>query len=191
MIKRSFFARGLTSNPLDNVVVAMKGVYSSMRLCSVSPALIVEKLMYWSFRSPHLQLDNHAKVLQSTSTLPMALSGLLKMSTKLPATTASHATRTWHGTLLHNFSSLSRTTRVFGPCLMTLRLFVRWASCSSASSTVERMMVSAYALTILNLNWSICRWQALLHQGLHLEQGQARMAQGWPKCKEHNLCPEK
>jgi eukaryotic translation initiation factor 2C len=46
MIKRSFFARGLTSNPLDNVVVAMKGVYSSMRLCSVSPALIVEKLMY-------------------------------------------------------------------------------------------------------------------------------------------------
>ena len=36
MIKRSFFSRGTTSHQLDNVVVAMKGVYSSIRLCSVS-----------------------------------------------------------------------------------------------------------------------------------------------------------
>ncbi|KAL2072104.1 hypothetical protein VTL71DRAFT_11447 [Oculimacula yallundae] len=34
MIKRSFFSRGNTSHPLDNVVVAMKGVYTSIRLCS-------------------------------------------------------------------------------------------------------------------------------------------------------------
>ncbi|CZS95190.1 related to argonaute like post-transcriptional gene silencing protein QDE-2 [Rhynchosporium agropyri] len=34
MIKRSFFSRGTTSHQLDNVVVAMKGVYTSIRLCS-------------------------------------------------------------------------------------------------------------------------------------------------------------
>ena len=32
-IKRSFFARGAARNPLDNVVEAMRGVYSSIRLC--------------------------------------------------------------------------------------------------------------------------------------------------------------
>jgi eukaryotic translation initiation factor 2C len=36
LIKRSFFSRGNTFSPLDNVVVAMKGVYSSIRLCNVS-----------------------------------------------------------------------------------------------------------------------------------------------------------
>ncbi|KAH7370050.1 Piwi domain-containing protein [Rhexocercosporidium sp. MPI-PUGE-AT-0058] len=34
MMKRSFFSRGTTSHQLDNVVVAMKGVYTSIRLCS-------------------------------------------------------------------------------------------------------------------------------------------------------------
>jgi len=33
-IKRSFFARGATRAPLDNVVEAMRGVYSSIRLCN-------------------------------------------------------------------------------------------------------------------------------------------------------------
>ncbi|EKD12356.1 piwi domain-containing protein [Drepanopeziza brunnea f. sp. 'multigermtubi' MB_m1] len=33
MIKRSFFSRGNVSTQLDNVVVAMKGVYTSIRLC--------------------------------------------------------------------------------------------------------------------------------------------------------------
>lgn len=37
MIKRNFFARGAATVALDNVVVAMKGVYSSIRLCNVSP----------------------------------------------------------------------------------------------------------------------------------------------------------
>lgn len=32
-IKRSFFARGKTRHPLDNVIEAMRGVYSSIRLC--------------------------------------------------------------------------------------------------------------------------------------------------------------
>lgn len=36
MIKRSFFARGTTSHTLDNVIVALKGVYTSIRLCDVS-----------------------------------------------------------------------------------------------------------------------------------------------------------
>jgi eukaryotic translation initiation factor 2C len=36
LIKRSFFAKGNLATPLDNVVVAMKGVYSSIRLCNVS-----------------------------------------------------------------------------------------------------------------------------------------------------------
>jgi eukaryotic translation initiation factor 2C len=40
MIKRSFFSRGNVSNSLDNVVVAMKGVYTSIRLCDVSLAAI-------------------------------------------------------------------------------------------------------------------------------------------------------
>lgn len=35
LIKRSFFAKGNLATPLDNVVVAMKGVYSSIRLCNV------------------------------------------------------------------------------------------------------------------------------------------------------------
>ncbi|CZR64330.1 related to argonaute like post-transcriptional gene silencing protein QDE-2 [Phialocephala subalpina] len=34
MIKRNFFARGGATTSLDNVVVAMKGVYSSVRLCN-------------------------------------------------------------------------------------------------------------------------------------------------------------
>jgi eukaryotic translation initiation factor 2C len=33
-IKRSFFARGTTRAPLDNVIEAMRGVYSSIRLCN-------------------------------------------------------------------------------------------------------------------------------------------------------------
>jgi eukaryotic translation initiation factor 2C len=36
LIKRSFFTKGQASTALDNVVVAMKGVYSSIRLCNVS-----------------------------------------------------------------------------------------------------------------------------------------------------------
>jgi eukaryotic translation initiation factor 2C len=36
LIKRSFFTKGNVSTPLDNVIVAMKGVYSSIRLCNVS-----------------------------------------------------------------------------------------------------------------------------------------------------------
>ncbi|KAG4436130.1 hypothetical protein IFR05_008373, partial [Cadophora sp. M221] len=39
MIKRSFFSRGTTSHQLDNVVVAMKGVYTSIRLCSPQSSL--------------------------------------------------------------------------------------------------------------------------------------------------------
>lgn len=35
MIKRSFFSRGNVSAQLDDHVVAMKGVYSSIRLCNV------------------------------------------------------------------------------------------------------------------------------------------------------------
>lgn len=35
-IKRSFFARGKARTALDNVVEAMKGVYTSIRLCDVS-----------------------------------------------------------------------------------------------------------------------------------------------------------
>lgn len=35
-IKRSFFARGKQRVALDNVVEAMKGVYTSIRLCDVS-----------------------------------------------------------------------------------------------------------------------------------------------------------
>jgi eukaryotic translation initiation factor 2C len=34
-IKRSFFHRGLKRTALDGCVEAMKGVYSSMRLCQV------------------------------------------------------------------------------------------------------------------------------------------------------------
>ncbi|KAE9369735.1 Piwi-domain-containing protein [Stipitochalara longipes BDJ] len=34
LIKRSFFTKGNVATPLDNVVVAMKGVYASIRLCS-------------------------------------------------------------------------------------------------------------------------------------------------------------
>jgi eukaryotic translation initiation factor 2C len=36
LIKRSFFTKGNVATALDNVVVAMKGVYSSIRLCNVS-----------------------------------------------------------------------------------------------------------------------------------------------------------
>jgi eukaryotic translation initiation factor 2C len=36
LIKRSFFTKGNAATPLDNVIVAMKGVYSSIRLCNVS-----------------------------------------------------------------------------------------------------------------------------------------------------------
>lgn len=36
MIKRSFFARGRERVALDNVIEAMKGVYTSIRLCDVS-----------------------------------------------------------------------------------------------------------------------------------------------------------
>lgn len=37
-IKRSFYARGAGGRyPLDDVIEAMKGVYTSIRLCSVSP----------------------------------------------------------------------------------------------------------------------------------------------------------
>ncbi|KAH7395607.1 eukaryotic translation initiation factor-like protein 2C 2 [Cadophora sp. MPI-SDFR-AT-0126] len=39
MIKRSFFSRGTTSHQLDNVVVAMKGVYTSIRLCSPTASI--------------------------------------------------------------------------------------------------------------------------------------------------------
>jgi eukaryotic translation initiation factor 2C len=35
--KRSFFARGKERTALDNVIEAMKGVYTSIRLCEVSP----------------------------------------------------------------------------------------------------------------------------------------------------------
>lgn len=35
-IKRSFFARGESTFTIDQCVVAMKGVYSSIRLCEVS-----------------------------------------------------------------------------------------------------------------------------------------------------------
>lgn len=38
-IKRSFFARGKQRVALDNVVEAMKGVYTSIRLCDVSYSL--------------------------------------------------------------------------------------------------------------------------------------------------------
>lgn len=34
-IKRQFFSRGNSRHPLDNVIEAMKGVYSSLRLCDV------------------------------------------------------------------------------------------------------------------------------------------------------------
>ncbi|KAH8777302.1 eukaryotic translation initiation factor-like protein 2C 2 [Hyaloscypha finlandica] len=34
LIKRSFYTKGNVATPLDNVVVAMKGVYSSIRLCN-------------------------------------------------------------------------------------------------------------------------------------------------------------
>ncbi|RDL32590.1 uncharacterized protein BP5553_09046 [Venustampulla echinocandica] len=37
-VKRSFFTRGGGAQLLDNVIVAMKGVYSSMRLCSPNPS---------------------------------------------------------------------------------------------------------------------------------------------------------
>jgi eukaryotic translation initiation factor 2C len=40
-IKRSFFSRGANSYQIDNCIVAMKGVYTSIRLCDVSSALIV------------------------------------------------------------------------------------------------------------------------------------------------------
>ena len=36
LIKRSFFSRGGNSHALDNVIVAMKGAYASLRLCNVS-----------------------------------------------------------------------------------------------------------------------------------------------------------
>jgi eukaryotic translation initiation factor 2C len=36
LIKRNFFSRGGNSHALDNVIVAMKGVYASLRLCNVS-----------------------------------------------------------------------------------------------------------------------------------------------------------
>ena len=36
LIKRSFFTRGANSHALDNVIVAMKGAYASLRLCNVS-----------------------------------------------------------------------------------------------------------------------------------------------------------
>ncbi|KAH6682517.1 Piwi domain-containing protein [Halenospora varia] len=38
-LKRSFFTKGITQQPLDNVIVAMKGVYSSIRLCSLKPSV--------------------------------------------------------------------------------------------------------------------------------------------------------
>ncbi|KAF4636136.1 hypothetical protein G7Y89_g1931 [Cudoniella acicularis] len=37
-IKRSFFSKGTQQQPLDNVIVAMRGVYSSIRLCSLQPS---------------------------------------------------------------------------------------------------------------------------------------------------------
>jgi eukaryotic translation initiation factor 2C len=43
LIKRSFYTKGNVATPLDNVVVAMKGVYSSIRLCNVSfPTLVIQ-----------------------------------------------------------------------------------------------------------------------------------------------------
>jgi eukaryotic translation initiation factor 2C len=36
LIKRNFFSRGGNSHALDNVIVAMKGAYASLRLCNVS-----------------------------------------------------------------------------------------------------------------------------------------------------------
>lgn len=40
-IKRSFFARGTVTHTLDNVCHAMKGVYSSIRLCNVSYGFVI------------------------------------------------------------------------------------------------------------------------------------------------------
>jgi eukaryotic translation initiation factor 2C len=38
-IKRSFFASTAQRTPLDNVVEAMRGVYSSIRLCELTPSV--------------------------------------------------------------------------------------------------------------------------------------------------------
>ena len=38
-IKRSFFAQGGQRHALDNVVEAMRGVYSSIRLCELNPSM--------------------------------------------------------------------------------------------------------------------------------------------------------
>jgi hypothetical protein len=47
-IKRSFFPKGLTPAPLDNVIMAVKGVYSSIRLCDVSFRLFPNTSMLMS-----------------------------------------------------------------------------------------------------------------------------------------------
>jgi eukaryotic translation initiation factor 2C len=38
-VKRSFFAQGGQRHPLDNVIEAMRGVYSSIRLCELNPSI--------------------------------------------------------------------------------------------------------------------------------------------------------
>jgi eukaryotic translation initiation factor 2C len=38
-IKRSFFTKGTGYTQLDNYVSALKGVYSSIRLCSLQPSM--------------------------------------------------------------------------------------------------------------------------------------------------------
>jgi len=42
--KRNFFARAASRFPLDNVIEAMKGVYSSMRLCQVSFIYFLDRI---------------------------------------------------------------------------------------------------------------------------------------------------
>jgi len=39
LVKRSFFTRGTGHVQLDNYVSALKGVYSSIRLCSLNPSM--------------------------------------------------------------------------------------------------------------------------------------------------------
>ncbi|CAL3971616.1 unnamed protein product [Diplocarpon coronariae] len=73
MIKRSFFSRGNVSHQLDNVVVAMKGVYTSIRLCdpkssigapSTGLALNVDVAngTFWAAQDIHQAARNYTSV---------------------------------------------------------------------------------------------------------------------------------
>lgn len=119
-IKRSFYTDLTTTvrHSLDTLVEAQKGVYASMRLCSVCPLHSLLHLTHLTNNIAHSPtvLSQVAPVWRSTSTLRTLASGSRNSSTKLPATclvtSSARTTSSWP-----KFSSPARTRTVAGSSL--------------------------------------------------------------------------